>query len=238
MIEWARSSDPLAVALLSKHPLVRQAEIGTESGIEFGIGSWSRSVRIGPHELFGITEFMDNNPMVCADSVGLPSPSVHLALLALSPILDSGLVVDSPALVISERIDEDELGFGLFQCGWTQGCAIAVEPMPLSGVIAATAMVAIRTPSDPAEIDEIYQERFGRSFYVRPATDEWSSDLVRHTPFARYQTSLALETGTSLLTIKSMADQRGKLGPAGWIHAMNVMANFEESVGIPDRFSA
>ena len=235
MIEWARSSDPLALALLKQHPLVHHAEFGPATGIEFAVGTWDRSVRIGTHELYGITEFMDNNPMVCADSIGLPSPSVHLSLLALSPILDSGLVVDSPALIISEAIDEDELAFGLSQCGWTQGCAVAVEPMALNGVIAATTMIAIRTPSDPAEIDEIYEERFGRSFYVRPSTDAWSSDLVRCTPYALYRTSLALETGTSLLTVKSMADRRGKLGPTGWIHAMNVMANFEESVGIPDQ---
>jgi hypothetical protein len=237
MIDWARSSDPLAVALLRQHPNVRQAELGTKPGIEFGIGTWNRSIRIGANELYGITEFMDNNPMVCADTIGLPSPSVHLALLALSPIIDSGLVVDSPALVISEEIDEDELSFGLAQCGWTQGCAVAVEPMPLNGVIAATAIVAIRTPSHPAEIDEIYEERFGRSFYVRPSSEAWTSDSVRGTQFARYRTSLALETGTSLLTIKAMADAQGKLGPAGWIHAMNVMANLEESVGIPVRLS-
>jgi hypothetical protein len=236
MIGWARSSDPLAVEFLSNHPLVERVEVGGPAGIEFAIGEWRRQILVGRSELYGVTEFMDNNPMVCADTLGLPSSSVHLALLALLPILDSGLAVDSPALVVSDSVDEEELDFGLRVCGWEAGCSVAVEPMDLDGVMVASAIVAIRTPDDPREIQEVYAERFGRSFYVRRSGQEWESGLVRATPYAEYRTSLSLGAETSLLTVKAMADRRGKLGPAGWIHAMNVMANFEESVGIPDRF--
>ena len=237
MISNARSSDPLAQQLLRSHPKVERVESSETPGIQFEMRGWSRRVEVGPAELYGVPEFMDNNPMVCADVVGVPTPAVQLALLALLPIVDSGMVAEAPVVMISSSIDEEELDLALRQSGWADGCVVAVEPLELDHVIAVTAMVAVQTPDDQTAFDDLYEERFGRSFFVQVSDDEeWESGLVRATPFARYRLALAEEAKTSMLTIKVMADARGKLGPTGWIHAMDVMGNLEESLGIPIKF--
>ena len=214
-----------------------RVEESSNPGIEFEIGAWLRSLTVGDADqpVYGLTEYIDNNPMVCADTMSLPSPAVALALIALCPLIESGLLAEAPVAIFSLPVDEDELQLALRQAGWDAGVSCAVESLDIGSAAAVTVMAAIRTPDDISEIDELFEERYGRSLYIRCGkASEWDHHLVTNTPRAFYQLSLGQDHPHSLLTVRVMADQPGKLGESAMIHAMNVMAGFEESLGIPE----
>ena len=103
----------------------------------------------------------------------------------------------------------------------------------LDGVVAATVVVAIKTPERLEEVDEMYEERYGHSFYVRRDEEStWHVSLVKDKPHALYRLRIAPDQPASLLTIQVMADLNGKCGAAQVVHAMNIMAGFEESLGL------
>lgn len=199
-------------------------------------GAWHRRLTVGDArcEVYGLVETMDNNPMVCADVVSVPSPGVMLALIALNPLIWGGLLVESPALMTSVPIDEAELREALARVGWSEDVQLSVEALELEGCAALTALAAVHTPANLAEIDALYEEAYGRSFYVREALDSepWNVGLVKGTPRAVYRLRITPDEPTSLLTVQVLADRSGKLGAGGLVHAMNVMAGFEESVGV------
>jgi hypothetical protein len=150
-------------------------------------------------------------------------------------LIESGLLAEAPVVLCSIPVDEDELGLAVSQAGWNSGISCAVEPLDLGTVAAVTVMAAISTPEDISEIGELYEERYGRSLYIRKGSAaEWDHQLVVDSPIALYQLSVGVDHPQSLLPIRVMADQHGKLGETGMIHAMNVMAGFEESLGIPE----
>ncbi|RYG47929.1 hypothetical protein EON79_05950 [bacterium] len=234
MIDLARASDPALLRLLSKHPRVRAVEDdGGGPGIRFRTGVWEREALAGDATapLRGLVELMDNNPLVCADRASVPSPTGTLALIALGPVLNSGLVTETPAFV--SDLPTVDLDPWLGTVGWAGGCVVSSEPSGTHGV--GVAMVEIPSSNDPDEIDELYEERFGRSFYVhRDEDSEWSSELVANTPNAVYRLRVTPDEPVSLLSIRVLADPRGKLGAAQVIHLMNVMAGYEESLGLED----
>lgn len=232
MIDVARASDAALLELLSKHPRVRAVEQDAGGpGVRFRSGEWEREVRQGDTHapLRGLVELMDNNPLVCADKASVPSPTGTLALIVLGPILAAGMVKETPAFV--SDLPAEDLDPWLGTVGWAGGAVVSSEP---SGTVGAgVAMVEVPNLSDPSEIDDLYQERYGRSFYVREdETSEWSSALVANTPRAVYRLRLTYDEPVSLLSIRVLADPRGKLGAAQVIHMMNVMAGYEESLGL------
>jgi N-acetyl-gamma-glutamylphosphate reductase len=236
MIDRAATSDPEILRLLRDHPRIARAETSSEAGLQFEIGAWQRQVKVGdPMEpQHGLIELMDNNPIVCADALSVPSPASTLALIALGPITQAGLVVEAPTMVVNFEADEDDVAAFLRTQGWDEGITLHCDPAELEGVYAATVIAAIRTPSDLDEIDELYSERYVRSFYVRNDNDSpWHIGLVKGHPHAVYRLRIAPDDPISLLTIVVMADRNGKCGAAQVVHAMNVMTGLEESLGIP-----
>jgi N-acetyl-gamma-glutamylphosphate reductase len=180
-----------------------------------------------------LIELMDNNPIVCADIVSVPTPGTTLALIALGPLAASGMMVDSPTLSANVPVNEPELSTLLSDAGWDGGFLAQEEDRDLGGAVALTAIAAIRTPSDFEEIDEIFAERYERSFFVRAdESSDWHVNLVLGSPFAKYRLRISPDQPTSLLTIQTMADRNGKCGAAQVVHAMNVMCGFEESLGL------
>ncbi|CAN5454688.1 hypothetical protein BH11ARM2_BH11ARM2_28690 [soil metagenome] len=232
MIDLARASDPALVALLEKHPRVRAIEKDDGGpGVRFRSGEWEREVRQGDSQtgLRGLIELMDNNPLVCADQASTPSPTATLALIALGPILAAGMVRQTPAFV--SDLPAEDLDPWLGTVGWAGGCIVSSEPSGTQG--AGVAMVEVPNLKDPSEIDDLYQERYGRSFFVREHEEgEWSADLVAGTPRAVYRLRLTHDESVSLLSIRVLADPKGKLGAAQVIHMMNVMIGYEESLGL------
>ena len=181
----------------------------------------------------GILEIMDNNPLVCADSMSVPTAGATLAMVALGPLASGGLIAESPTIITTEVLEEAEVDALMEPLGWFGGCYVHVEPQPLGSVAAATVMVAIHTPPELDDLDALFEERYGRTFFVR--RDEgsaWDVGLVAGQPFALYRLRIAPDEPVSLLTVLAIADREGKGGAAQVVHAMNVMAGFEESLGI------
>ncbi len=231
----ASSGDPAVAALLRRHPFVDLVAGGPPQGVAFAQGEWQRRVFVGRSDepQRGILEIMDNNPLVCADSMSVPTAGATLAMVALGPLASGGLIADSPTILTTEALEETEVDALMAPLGWFGGCYVHVEPQPTGTVAAATVMVAIHTPSELDDIDALYEERYGRTFFVRrDETSEWDVGLVAGRPFALYRLRVAPDQPTSLLTIRVVADREGKGGAAQVVHAMNVMAGFEESLGI------
>lgn len=231
----AASGDPAVARLLAGHPFVDLVPGGPASGLAFDQGTWSRRVYVGrmDEDQRGILEIMDNNPLVCADSMSVPSAGATLAMIALGPLAAGGLIADSPTIVTTEPLDEAEVAALMEPLGWMGGSYAHFEPQTGLPVAAATVMVAIHTPPDLDDIDALYEERYDRTFYVRrDETSEWDAALVAGRSYALYRLRIAPDEGTSLLTVRVIADREGKAGAAQVVHAMNVMAGFEESLGI------
>jgi N-acetyl-gamma-glutamylphosphate reductase len=237
MIDLARTRNPILLDHLRKHPRVGRVDDSGDDSLEFEMGSWRRRIEVGRSDLevYGLTEFIDNNPMVCADQISLPSAAVALALLALAPVIDAGLLAESPVGIFSCPVDETELEVALQRVGWVGGMTTQSEPMEIGSALALTVMVAIRTPEDPAEIGDVYEERYGRSLYVRRGTaSDWDASGVIGSASGLYRFTVSPDSPTSLLTVRALGDRHGKLGELAMIHAMNVMAGFEESLGIAE----
>lgn len=201
----------------------------------FAQGPWRRRVEVGSTtaDQRGILEIMDNNPLVCADAMSVPTAGATLAMIALGPLASGGLIAESPTIVTTEALDEAEIDALMEPLGWFDGSFVHVEPQPIGSVAAATVMVAIHTPPELDDIDALYEERYDRTFFVRrDETSEWDADLVAGKPYALYRLRIAPDEGTSLLTVRVIADRDGKGGAAQVVHAMNVMAGLEESLGL------
>jgi N-acetyl-gamma-glutamylphosphate reductase len=236
MLDVSIAPDPVLKWILDRHPRVtsvRDARIG--SGIEWAQGDWRRSVLFGRPdiELAGVVELCDNNPLVCGDLFSVPDPASTLALLALGPLAEAGLIVERPTLLINTSTSEEEIGPWLDRVGWGEGLTVACEDADLASVIAATVITKIATPARLDDLDDLYDERYGRSFFVRRDEEsEWHVSLVLERPFALYRIRVSEGDPHSLLTVQVMADRDGKCGAAQIVHAFNVMCGFEESLGL------
>jgi len=231
----ARPDDPVLARLLSSHPGVQLSDNKSEENLEFVQDGWRRVLRSGDRNepLKGLVELMDNNPLVCADSASVPSPLATLGLIALGPLFLAGLVTETPILQSNAPLVDSTAYWKT--TGYEGEVQVEHEGYETGSVYAAQAMAVIATPSDWSEIDGLFAECFGRSFYVRLHEEgEWDAKLVAGRPWAVYRLRLTPDEPTSLLTVQVMADRNGKCGAAQMVHAMNVMAGFEESLGIPD----
>ncbi len=171
-------------------------------------------------------EIVDNNPLICTNQFSVPSPLATLILIAVSPLIDAGLLLEPPVVQTNlavENLDEF-LGFD---------ATISSEPQSFGSVGVSTVISAIQTPARVEDLDDLYEERYGRSFYVRRAEQGiWDTQEVAGKPHAAYRLRIAPDNPSSLLTVQVMADLDGKLGSAQVIHAFNVMNGFEETAGI------
>jgi N-acetyl-gamma-glutamylphosphate reductase len=232
LISLASSANPAVRAILTGHPRIERVQEGTCPGVEFEIDGWHRRVSIDDLSIEprGIVEMMDNNPMVCADAISVPSAVSTLALIAFGPLIDGGILLEAPTLALSCDLQSQ---FEVVASWLGTEVVLHHENRDLGTVIAATGIAAISTPTDWDDIDALYGERFDRSFYVRREEAlEWSTALVDHLPYAVYQMRYSPGGDASLLTINLLADRDGKAGAAQVVHAMNVMCGFEESLGV------
>ena len=231
----ASSSDPELLKLLERHPRIASTERSESADLQFEEGVWHRTVVCGdPSEpLFGLVETMDNNPMVCADRVSVPDAASTLVLLAVTPLVQAGLLLEAPAVILSFEADAELIQRSLARIGLEGEIALHCEDADLGTALAATVMAAIRTPDDLNDIDLLFEEQYGRAFYVkRDEESEWGPSLVLGQPHAFYRMRISPEEPHSLLVISLLADKNGKCGAAQMVHAMNVMCGFEESLGI------
>lgn len=206
--------------------------------LEFDQGEWHRRVLLDNSDsgLYGLVELVDNNPMVCADDFSVPSAAGTLALIGVGPLIRANLLAEGPAFMCSFDAEEGEIERALQRFGWTGEASVTIVPsldlqLPPE-VIALNALAVIRTPDDHNEIDALYDESFARSFYVHEEHGPWDASVVLGKPHAAYRLRYTPDEPYSLLTISVMADVRGKCGGAQVVHAMNVMAGMEESLGI------
>jgi hypothetical protein len=234
MIDRAEASDVRLLSLLRSHPHVKEVVEGRGPGLRFQQGSWSRSIEIANPELevAGLVELMDNNPLVCADVASVPDPGSTLSLIAVGPLIRAGLLVEAPTDITNFVADPELIGRFLAKEGWPDGVTYHQEPIDLGPVYVASCIAAISTPARIEDLDDLYAEAYGRSFFVRRAEEAWDIDLVHSKHHAAFKMQITVEYPTSLLSIQVMADKDGKCGAAQIVHCMNVMAGFEETLGI------
>jgi len=220
--------------LLSAHPHVELVDDSCDAQIEFEQDGKIRKVWVDHFdaEVFGLLELADNNPIVCAAEISVPSASATLALIAVGPLIRGGILVEPPSLVYSFEPDEDSIEAALSLAGWGEGATIAVDGRDLGSVRAMTALCVIQSVEGEI-LDALYDGIYGGAFFVRRVEDgDWDTKLVAGQPFAAYRMRFAPDEPHSLLSIRVMAEASGKGGAAQVVHAMNIMCGFEESLGI------
>jgi len=224
-------------ALIERHPHISLRGDTQDAALVLRQNGHSRNIYVDRPgvELSGLVEVIDNNPLVCASEFSLPSPEGTLALIALGPLIKAGILAEQPTALFSFPADRDAANRSLIGAGWQEGIVCDTAESDFGSVLSGVFMAVINTPQDESDIDALYDEVFGRAFYVRrDETSKWSPDLVREEPFAVYSLRIAPDNPTSLLTVRVLADRTGKCGAAQIVHAMNVMCGFEESLGIPN----
>jgi len=228
-----------ALPWLRGHPGVRLSPaIETTPNLRFRQGDWEREISIGEPSVnpSGLIELIDNNPLVCADYVSVPDPWSALALIAFGPLARASMLPESPVLISSldDPKDPELVRAFLLAMGGPDGGALQSEPGDLGSVVAATGWAVIPTPERMDDLDDLYTEAYGRSFFIHEADDDhWAPDVVQNTSMAYYKLAIApTEEPSCLIRIQVLADVKGKLGAAQLIHALNVMVGFEESLGL------
>lgn len=205
--------------------------------LDFYLDGRIRSVTQGDPsaEVAGLNETMDNNPIVCADQVSVPDPLSTLALIALVPIIRAGLLSQSPAIMSSISAVATLTNRFLALEGWDAGASYAHEDLDFGGAAAVSVLAPIHNPPSFDELDGLFEESYGRSFFVRAAMPTGlDPKTVVGTPCADYELRLTPGETESLLTIRVVADLNGKCGASQIVHAMNIMIGCEESLGILD----
>lgn len=251
-IDLATSSDAGVLALLRTHPGVTATAEG-EKLLQFHQGETVREVRVGDPtaEVFGLVELVDNNPLVCATAASIPTPAGTLALIALGPVCLAGAALRPPILQLNMPAANAELvatlratapldqlrlitpnedrTVGAFVEGGLFGRGVLAQ-----GLLAAQAAVDVPSSYGLAEVISMFDERFGRSFYVRrdTSTGFFKPDALLGKPYASYRVGTSKGASETRVLIEVAADPAGKPGAAGLIHAMNVMAGLEESLGL------
>ena len=251
-IDLATSNNAGVLALLRTHPGVTAAAEG-EKLLQFHQGETVREVRVGDPtaEIFGLIELVDNNPLVCATTASIPTPAGTLALIALGPVCLAGVALRPPILQLNVTASISELLATLrttapldqlrlitptedptaaaFVEGGLFGKGVLAQ-----GLLAAQAAVDVPASFSLADVISMFEERFGRSFYVRrdTSTGFFKPDALVGKPYASYRIGTSQGTSETRVLIEVAADPAGKPGAAGLIHAMNVMAGLEESLGL------
>lgn len=234
MVRVGRPSDPTLAALLAGHPgIVIEGERG--DGLHFWQEGRERSVVVGDTsaEVYGLVELIDNNPMVCADRVSVPGLVATLASIAFGPLVRAGLVTEQPSLLLGSHEHLGELEDALVSLGWDHGAVVADVGADPGDVVTARALVMVPTPEDFADLDALFEEAYGRSLYVQ-LRDTFEPAETAGRPFAVCSLAVTPDEPVSLLSVSVALDRRGKGGAAQMVHAFNVAAGFEESLGIPE----
>lgn len=173
----------------------------------------------------------DNNPLVCAEVVTVPTALTTLALVAIGPLARAGLVAEQPVLVASFNAESPDLDREMDAIGLTEPPLVRVDEQDFGSVLAVTALVEVATLADMGEIDRLFAESYSHCFFVRES-DQWDTEIVSGKPWASYRLRMTPDDPNTLLTIQAMADRDGKCGAAQVVHTFNVMCGFEEQTAI------
>jgi N-acetyl-gamma-glutamylphosphate reductase len=207
------------------HPRVEFEGEAFGPGLRFRQGEWRREILVGEAagDVAGVVELLDNNPIVCATSASVPGPEATAVLLALGPARRSG-IGGGAEVSCSSRWTEGELES--FMARMELGPAPEVICVPESSDRMVVASAVLLGAEDFAEVAELYDEAYLRSFFVgRSAESEGRS------PRAVY----AVRAQQGAVAVEVRLDRDGKGGAAQVAHLMNVMAGFEETLGL-ERF--
>lgn len=216
---------------LMRHPFAR-VQGGSDSGpacIRFETGR-SRAVFQGNPRMdcYGLTELMDNNPLVCADEASVTGPEATLALIALGPLAKANLLKESVAIAFNFPAEgREEIEAALATEGW-HGIATVASSEPGSDIYTAECIAEIVNPGSATDIEALYDECYGRSFFVRPACDPTAPTNAATYGF----TFDDIGTGSALVKVTVSSGMDGRAGAAGLVHMFNIMCGFEESLGI------
>lgn len=238
MIHVRPTGYPALDALLARH---REISVGGDllqgdsQRLCFEQGAWQRELHVNDTslEVRGLPELMDNNPMVCADQASIPGPAETMALIALGPLARAGLLVEAPVLLANFAMETDALEVFLRDLGWDEGFLVGSEGdvLDLPEVLSLTALCKVHTPEDLDDLDALYEEAYGRSFFVHEAEDgEWVPERVAGRPEALYRLAVVPDEVHCLLRVQVLAAKDGKAGAAQWVHALNIMSGLEESL--------
>jgi len=119
--------------------------------------------------------------------------------------------------------------------GWHEGIDLQTKPFGRGTVATLEATTHLSGPADQSEVVDLYEEAFGRSFFVRQwEGGMWDERLVERRPYAVYALAHADTSDSARVELRVMADVNGKCGAAQAVHALNVMCGLEECLGIPD----
>ncbi len=235
MIRVLAPNSPPLRSLLASHPGVElEPAPGPAGQITWSQGEWHRRICLdgSVQGEFGLAELMDNNPLVCADAASVPPPAAVLALAALGPIWQSGLICGEPAFDMSQDAD---LAPWLASIQFSESFTASARPDALDGVAALNLFVPISNPPDWSDLDTLYDEAYGGSFYVRKHDGDWTTAAAFGSPALLYSLRISPGDGESLLTVQTMCDLEFGLGAARAVHLFNIMCSFEECLGIPDQ---
>ncbi len=232
----ATTGDDRLAELLSHHPRIGLVATNDDPTV-LTLESPGRSRRLhiadARVEQYGLLELMDNNPIVCADDISIPSLAASLFLITLGPLLLSGLVVEPPSFVTNLNCHGTDLARAVRSVGWDDEVDIMTEAVHVGGIALATGIAVIQSVSDPEELAEFYLERFGKSPLIRmEGSTEWSPQLVEGKPLAIYRITVNPDEPTSLVSVKAMVDFTGAFQAAQMVTAMNVMYGFEDEMGL------
>lgn len=235
-VEVAVPTDPTLHELLKGHPHVVFSDRHRAVGwLSFWQNGRERHVLSGVDgaEVFGLPELMDNNPMVCADRVGVPSPLGTLGLIAFGPLARAGIIAEEPTILSSFEADIQGVEEALASIPYNQPIGLHWDRKELGSVLAATCFAEVAEPDEWTEIDALYNESFGRTFFVRQTHEgDWDTKLVAGTPHAAFRYRVSPDSPRGLVEIQVMADLNGKCGAAQAMHVFNLMCGFEESLGL------
>lgn len=182
----------------------------------------------------GLIELEDNNPLVCADHVDVPDAAATLTAVALGPLALTGMLVEDPVVQTNAPSALSEVP--LEGLGSPLEAQLHHEGVNLGDVYSAQAMAVVSESVLLPDLRGLFAERYGRSFYVVESSEgNWDTSLVSGRPLAVYRLKLTGGDGASLVTVQVMADRRGKCGACQVVHTLNVMAGFEECLGIPEQ---
>lgn len=231
----AFSRNALLRDILARHPHVERVVVGGDAELEFESEQGRRRIWAGNPdvEVAGLVETMDNNPLVCADEASVPDAASTLALICLGPLIRAGVITDGPGVIFSFEPGLGPVHRFLEREGLQNRPTFGTSVQDFGGVLACTAMAPVAGIASASDLDSLFDEAYGRSFYVRRHEwSDWSADGVKGTPFAAFRLRLQPDDGAGLATVQAMASAHGKCGEAQIVHAFNVMSGFEESLGI------
>jgi hypothetical protein len=225
---------PALQAMLIRHPLtvIKGFEETPDMRIEFAGQSRHRIAYRGNDGVsgpYGLTELMDNNPLVCADVASVTGGGASLALIALGPLAKAELLLERPAIALNfNEPHSEEIDAALTTEGWKAGASIATSDDDPE-IYSAQCIAEIRMPGHAGDIDDLFDECFGRSFFVRPS----AALPAPNDPHATYSISINDHgDGTGLATVHANSARDAKTGAGALVHFFNVMCGFEESLGV------